>query len=44
MAGVNRLQVKMPNNRESRAKPAIPTRANNEVEEGKAHSGGWHQS
>jgi hypothetical protein len=29
----------MPNKRESKAKPAIPTRANNEVEEGKAHSG-----
>jgi hypothetical protein len=37
------LQVKMPNNRESSAKPAIPTRASKEVEEGKARSGGWRQ-
>ncbi len=39
----NSLQVKMPNNKESRAKPAIPTRASRDVEEGIARSGGCCQ-
>jgi hypothetical protein len=37
------LQVKMPNNKESSAKPAIPTKASRDVEEGMARSSGWQQ-
>ena len=33
--------MKIPNSRESKAKPAIPTRASSEVEEGTAHSRSW---